>query len=632
MAFLEKRRASRGLEKTPSETIGKVDRTVDCRLAGPVGGKLLRGDGDDLRRQHLATGLRGQTVAAQDSGNKRRIVVQRGVHGACGACPPGPFVRDFLAVFRVVFRGPAVEVRPPNHARVLHPEPVEDTLLHQIRKRLSGSFFDDQLHQLNAFTRINVPRTRLELDVQLPVVVDPSPVQKAGGMGQEHPRREPLPAGIGGEIRKIRILRKRLSKLPADRRVGVDEGFVPPLHHPGCECGFGERCRIENGVSAEWRLRAHVRVAECTGRNDLAVIDDGHGKTRNIRGRHEAVNVTVEVRNARRGATDVRRGEEHHDQLAHHCRMIRPILGLSIHKERVMSKTFGLAILVAFCFSLVLQAQQGTTVRGRVTIASDGSPLPGVTVSIDELHLSTVTDADGRYQIPVTSGRAGQTVKVSAALQGFQTRTATATLGAAEVTVDFALRVSFGQEITVGSRAVNAEAEKAVPVDIITHAQIESAPSTETNQIIQKVAPSFNFPRPTLSDGTDSVRPATLRGLGPDQVLVMVNGKRRHVAALVNVNGTVGRGSAGVDLHAIPASAIDSVEILRDGAAAQYGSDAIAGVLNLVLKSDAQPLKLEVKGGATTHSDGQTVDTNLSGGWNVGRGALFANVEARARI
>jgi len=296
-----------------------------------------------------------------------------------------------------------------------------------------------------------------------------------------------------------------------------------------------------------------------------------------------------------------------------------------------MRKMSGLGIFVALFFSIVIQAQQGGAVRGRVTIASDGSPLPGVTVTIDELNLSSITDADGRYQINVPAARAGQTVKVSAALQGFQTRTATATLGAGEVTVDFAMRVSFGQEITVGSRAVNAEAEKAVPVDIITHEQIESAPSTETNQIIQKVAPSFNFPRPTLSDGTDSVRPATLRGLGPDQVLVMVNGKRRHVAALVNVNGTVGRGSAGVDLNAIPASAIDSVEILRDGAAAQYGSDAIAGVLNLVLKSDAQPLKLEVKGGGTTHGDGQMVDSNLSGGWNVGRGAVFATVEYRDR-
>src|SRR5262249_49020213 len=159
--------------------------------------------------------------------------------------------------------------------------------------------------------------------------------------------------------------------------------------------------------------------------------------------------------------------------------------------------------------------------------------------------------------------------------------------------------------------------------------QIDAAPSTETNQIIQKVAPSFNFPRPSISDGTDSVRPATLRGLGPDQVLVMVNGKRRHVSALVNVNGTVGRGSSGVDLNAIAASAIDSVEILRDGAAAQYGSDAIAGVLNVVLKSDTSPLRLEVKGGSTTHADGQMIDANLSGGWKIGAGSLFAVAEYR---
>ena len=296
-----------------------------------------------------------------------------------------------------------------------------------------------------------------------------------------------------------------------------------------------------------------------------------------------------------------------------------------------MFRMSGLGILVAVVLSTSIQAQQGTVIHGRVTSTADNTPLPGVTVSVDELNRTAVTDAQGQYQLTVPTGRAGQSVKVSAALSGFQTRTATVTLGPAEVPLDFALRVSFGQEITVGSRAVNAEAEKAVPVDVITHQEIETAPSTETNQIIQKVAPSFNFPRPTLSDGTDSVRPATLRGLGPDQVLVMVNGKRRHVAALVNVNGTVGRGSAGVDLNAIPASAIDSVEILRDGAAAQYGSDAIAGVLNLVLKSDAQPLKVEVKDGGTTHGDGQTIDSNVSGGWNVGRGALFATVEYRDR-
>ena len=103
--------------------------------------------------------------------------------------------------------------------------------------------------------------------------------------------------------------------------------------------------------------------------------------------------------------------------------------------------------------------------------------------------------------------------------------------------------------------------------------------------MIQALAPSFNFPRTTIGDGTDHVRPATLRGLSPDQALVLVNGKRRHASALVNINGFVGRGSEAVDLNAIPASMIDHIEILRDGAAAQYGSDAIAGVINIVLKT-----------------------------------------------
>ncbi|HEV8659202.1 MAG TPA: TonB-dependent receptor [Thermoanaerobaculia bacterium] len=275
---------------------------------------------------------------------------------------------------------------------------------------------------------------------------------------------------------------------------------------------------------------------------------------------------------------------------------------------------------------------QNATIRGRVTIASDGSALPGATVAIDELNLRTVTDAQGQYQLIVPASNVrGQSVKLSVTMEGFQPRTINLTLNAGETTHDFALRVGFGQEITVGSRAINAESEKAVPVDIIPRQQIETTPSTETNQIIEKIAPSFNFPRPTITDGTDSVRPATLRGLGPDQVLVMVNGKRRHPSALININSSIGRGSSGVDLNAIPASAIDSIEILRDGAAAQYGSDAIAGVLNLVLKSDAAPLKLEAKGGATTHGDGQTIDTNLSGGWNVGRGALFGTFEYRDR-
>jgi iron complex outermembrane receptor protein len=285
----------------------------------------------------------------------------------------------------------------------------------------------------------------------------------------------------------------------------------------------------------------------------------------------------------------------------------------------------GRLVLFLSFFALPLAAQS-TTIRGRVALP-DGSVLPGVTVSAE--GATAVTDAEGRYELAVP---ARGSVRVTAALQGFQTRTAEVdTSRGGDVTHDFTLNVSFGQEITVGSRAIGAEQEKAVPVDVITQEQIQSSPSTETNQIIQKIAPSFNFPRPTITDGTDSVRPATLRGLGPDQLLVMVNGRRRHASALVNANSSVGRGSSGVDLNAIPAAAIESVEILRDGAAAQYGSDAIAGVINLVLKSDVKPIEVSAKAGMTTHADGQMLDLSADGGWGIGRGALVLVGNYRVR-
>jgi iron complex outermembrane receptor protein len=287
-------------------------------------------------------------------------------------------------------------------------------------------------------------------------------------------------------------------------------------------------------------------------------------------------------------------------------------------------------VLFLLCLFTLPLAAQTTNIHGKITLP-EGDPLPGVTVTADDFGITTVTGADGQYTLSIPSNKVNGPVKVTASLGGFQTRSEMVNASGGSATQNFTLRVSFGEQITVGSRAIGAEQEKAVPVDVIPQEQIQSSPSTETSQIIQKIAPSFNFPRPTISDGTDSVRPATLRGLGPDQLLVMVNGKRRHASALVNANNTVGRGSSGVDLNAIPASAIENIEILRDGAAAQYGSDAIAGVINMVLKSDPQPLRVDAKIGSTTHSDGEMLDTSLNGGWGLGKGVLFLTGEYRVR-
>ncbi|WP_375404056.1 TonB-dependent receptor plug domain-containing protein [uncultured Sphingomonas sp.] len=139
--------------------------------------------------------------------------------------------------------------------------------------------------------------------------------------------------------------------------------------------------------------------------------------------------------------------------------------------------------------------------------------------------------------------------------------------------------------IVTGTRAANrTAADSPVPIDVISSEQLQTSGLGETNKILNQLIPSFNFPQPSINDGTDVIRPATLRGLNPDQTLVLINGKRRHTSALLNINGSVGRGAAAVDINTIPTLAIERVEVLRDGASSQYGSDAIAGVINFQLK------------------------------------------------
>src|SRR5690606_1017991 len=136
-----------------------------------------------------------------------------------------------------------------------------------------------------------------------------------------------------------------------------------------------------------------------------------------------------------------------------------------------------------------------------------------------------------------------------------------------------------------GSRAAGrSRLDTVSPVDVLSQAALTQQGTTEVADALASVAPSIVFPRPSVVDGTDSIRPATLRGLSPDQTLVLINGVRAHASALVNVNGSVGRGSAAVDLNTVPSVAISQVEVLRDGASAQYGSDAIAGAVNLRLR------------------------------------------------
>jgi len=197
----------------------------------------------------------------------------------------------------------------------------------------------------------------------------------------------------------------------------------------------------------------------------------------------------------------------------------------------------------------------------------------------------------------------------------------------------FAEKESNVTYIELGSRgAPKTITETAAPIDVIENWEIERTGVTETGRLIQRLIASFNFPTSTVSDATDAVRPGTLRGMGPDQILVLLNGKRLHNTALIHVNGSVGRGSTGVDFNAIPVTAIERIEVLRDGAAAQYGSDAIAGVINIILKGDTQKTTLQTTVGQTYSGDGQQIVLGANSGFSIGEGGyLNLSLEKRER-
>lgn len=200
------------------------------------------------------------------------------------------------------------------------------------------------------------------------------------------------------------------------------------------------------------------------------------------------------------------------------------------------------------------------------------------------------------------------------------------------------------QIVVTGTRVQDrSRLDTLAPVDVLSEATLRDQGSTELAEALSTVTPSLNFPRPAVTDGTDHIRPATLRGLAPDQTLVLVNSKRRHQSSLVNVNGSIGRGSANVDLNAIPMAAVESVEVLRDGASAQYGSDAIAGVINLRLREARESggtsvtfggydTKVETARTSYDASDGQTKTASAWAGFPLGAdGFLTLSGEYRDR-
>ncbi len=280
-------------------------------------------------------------------------------------------------------------------------------------------------------------------------------------------------------------------------------------------------------------------------------------------------------------------------------------------------------------FSLGLTAAVSAQDISGTVLDDQSQPLPGVSVIVKGSDSGTVTDYDGKYAI-----KADQGAILVFSFVGFKTQEVTVSGTVVDVTMESG--VALDEIVLVGSRSANRTVvESVVPIDVIDVKEIaEASPQVNLNQILNYVAPSFSSNTQTISDGTDHIDPASLRGLGPDQVLVLINGKRRHTSSLVNVNGTFGRGNVGTDLNAIPAAAIKRIEVLRDGAAAQYGSDAIAGVINIVLNDSTNELNVAVTTGANFSRnaneqeggvDGETVNISASYGLPLGKNGGFIN-------
>ena len=277
-----------------------------------------------------------------------------------------------------------------------------------------------------------------------------------------------------------------------------------------------------------------------------------------------------------------------------------------------------------FLFLIAYFAQAQKNITGTVYSGIDKKPVPEAIIVVKGTNLGTVADDNGSYALTVPLD-AKILLFTYVGYQSVEVR-----IGE-ELVINAILEegVDLNNVVVIGSRnASRTKIESPVPVDIIPiRSVVNEVGQVDINQILHYAAPSFQSNRQTISDGTDHIDPASLRGLGPDQVLVLINGKRRHTSALVNVNGTVGRGTVGTDLAAIPAHSIDRIEILRDGASAQYGSDAIAGVINIVLKKDTRHLSAVATAGQMKAGDGTTYQGSLNYGFKLGKKG-YANLTA----
>jgi len=280
-------------------------------------------------------------------------------------------------------------------------------------------------------------------------------------------------------------------------------------------------------------------------------------------------------------------------------------------------KRFSTLLLVLF-FALPFALTAQNAVSGTVT-EGDGEPLIGVNILEKGTSNGTITDFDGNFSLEVSSFPATLTFLYT----GYGEVEKVYDSASSGNAISMSAGVGLDEIVVTGNRSKpRTILDSPVPVDNINTEALKASGQNNIEQMLNYKVPSFNSQNQAISDATAHYDPADLRGLGPSRTLVLINGKRKNQSAQVYLNRTPGKGEVGIDLKSIPIAAVERIEVLRDGASAQYGSDAIAGVINMILKEDVKYTTISAKSGVTSQGDGFNFAADLNSAVPVGDGSL----------
>ncbi|WP_300025346.1 TonB-dependent receptor [uncultured Maribacter sp.] len=289
------------------------------------------------------------------------------------------------------------------------------------------------------------------------------------------------------------------------------------------------------------------------------------------------------------------------------------------HKKAERAKVLKVNSATNGISATTLNKKVQNSISGKVTDDS-GMPLAGVNIVEKGTTNGTTSDFDGNYTINISDN-----AKLVFSYIGFATQEIS-TAGKNTINVQLSEGMQLDEFIVVGSRtAPRSNTDTPLPVDVVGVKELTSTGQATFDKALQYRIPSFNTVQTPVNDATSLLDPYEIRNMGPSRTLILINGKRKNLSALLYTQTSPGRGETGADISAIPTDAIKRVEILRDGASAQYGSDAIAGVMNIILKDSPNEGSATLRTGITSEGDGEMFGVAINNGSTIGDDKGFVN-------